>query len=121
MGMIFQQRPSQYSRLGIQSNEPQSLDQILSILVIIHDTAFFNPSNDDMMQGTGSIQPGLSGHISSGTLDFQLSYHNNSIQSRTSPFLEVSFFRRGKSPRQKREDREADGGEVLDGRGNEDI
>jgi hypothetical protein len=43
---------------------PQSLYKVLSVLVVVYDPPLFNPSEDHMVKGSGSIKSRLAGRIS---------------------------------------------------------
>ena len=61
--MIGHQRPGIDYRAGISSDLFHSGYKSFSISCIINYLAFFNPSNDHIMQSSMGIQAGLTGHL----------------------------------------------------------
>jgi hypothetical protein len=68
----------------------QSLDEVLTVLVVIDDPALFNPSEDNMVKGSGSIESRLAGQktsfsASESSIRFSISYLFNLVNN--VPFL----------------------------------
>jgi len=50
---------------GLFGKIPQSFDKVLPVFVVIDDPALFNPQEDNMVKGSGGIEPRLAGHKTS--------------------------------------------------------
>jgi hypothetical protein len=60
--MIGQQGPSIDWGLRLCGKITQPGDKVLPVLVVIHDPALFSPPDDNVMEGSRSIESRLAGH-----------------------------------------------------------
>jgi hypothetical protein len=65
MGVIGHQRPRVDMGFRLFGKIAQAFNEVLPVPVIIHNLPFFNPADDDMVEGPGSIESRLSGHRTS--------------------------------------------------------
>jgi hypothetical protein len=65
MGVIGQQGPCVDMGFGLFGKIAQAFNETLPVPVIGYNLLFFNPSDDDMVEGSGSIESGLPGHRTS--------------------------------------------------------
>jgi hypothetical protein len=63
MGVIFQKRPGVDWRFGLLGEAAHARDEIVSIGFVLEDWAFFDPPDDNVVQGAGGIQPWLRGMV----------------------------------------------------------
>ena len=61
MNMVGHRRPGVNWCFSFYKDSTESFDKLIAILIIFEDFAFFDPSNDDVMKGTGSIYSGFTG------------------------------------------------------------
>jgi hypothetical protein len=78
MRVIVEQRPGQNPGFGFLSDDPQPMDPISPVLVIIDDGAFFDPTDHHVVKRSRSIKSGQSGHNASAKMKLTILYHNNS-------------------------------------------
>src|SRR4030043_354135 len=65
MSMIRHQGPGIEPRFHLYCKITQSLDKVLTVFVVIDDPTLFNPSEDNMVKGSGSIESRLAEHKTS--------------------------------------------------------
>lgn len=62
MNVIREQHPTIAGSTGLRKNASHPIDKLISILVILEDFSALDPSYNDVMQSTGSVNAGLAGH-----------------------------------------------------------
>jgi hypothetical protein len=65
VGVIGQQGPCVDMGFCLFGKIAQAFNEVLPVPVIVYDLLLFNPSDDDMVEGSGSIESGLPGHRTS--------------------------------------------------------
>ena len=60
--MVGNQRPGKTARLGLLEHPAQPLDKIIAVLVVGKDLFALDTLDNDMMQRSGGVDAGLSGH-----------------------------------------------------------
>ena len=62
MGMIGDQRPGETKGLGLGEDIPQPFNEIIPVQIIWEYPSALDSTNDNMMQGSGSIDTSLAWH-----------------------------------------------------------
>src|SRR5512137_1236579 len=65
MDMVGQQSPSKTWCLGFQKKKSETVKKGVTILIVLEDPLPFDPSDDEMVNSTGTIDPCSPGHKNS--------------------------------------------------------
>ena len=65
VNVVGHQRLGKTRRGDIFQDSPQPLDPVVAVFVVAKDLAALYPSDNDMMDNAGGIDPGFAGHKSS--------------------------------------------------------
>jgi hypothetical protein len=65
MSMVAHQGPGIDPGFRFLRKITQAVDKVFPVFIVINDSPFFNPSEDHVMEGSGSIESRLTGHTTS--------------------------------------------------------